>query len=244
MRNWRPQPEPEEYEPRHAIYELVDPDTKKSRYVGQCVDPQGRYQSHLKSSHYPQVERWVFELRKLRKKPELRILEHCRTFLDADEAERRWIKQRLNERHPLFNEAPGGSGGAFAKIATSTPTEWVHAAYCLKYARDALQAAYVVTSRSLPKRHHLPKSIGAHADKVQKILRELECVLEAEMPGWTEPWRVATGSASDHFEKIERIAPGQTLSPLAEVSGPEGKIEIRPARIANPSLAPDGGPSR
>jgi hypothetical protein len=94
-----------------AIYVLVDPRTKRPRYVGKTSDPGGRLRTHLASSHNIRVASWVGELAEVGAMPEMRILEWVDAE-DADSAERRAIGRH---RHLKLFNVVGLSDGLVAR---------------------------------------------------------------------------------------------------------------------------------
>ncbi len=98
-----------------AIYALVDPETKRVRYVGRSARPERRFAAHLsevKTYRRPK-DRWIRDLLDRGLKPALVILEELEGHLSSygmtgdtrhiAHAERRWIRRLLEAGHPLTN---------------------------------------------------------------------------------------------------------------------------------------------
>lgn len=88
--------------PVHSIYGLVDPHTKKIRYVGKSKHPEKRLSGHLlnKSLRGKNLSEW---LECLDKKPELIILASGLTPKEAHLREAFYIDKLLSEGAPLLN---------------------------------------------------------------------------------------------------------------------------------------------
>lgn len=96
------------------VYELRDPRTNAVRYVGQTVDPKGRYSGHCSGTNTgnPELHAWVMDLRASGLKPQMVILERFagREYPSGrwpsalmDEAERKWIAHYLAAGADLLN---------------------------------------------------------------------------------------------------------------------------------------------
>lgn len=75
-----------------VIYALVDPRDGVTRYVGKTTDPYGRMVSHLSDrdpSGTPK-QRWMHDLREMRLRPRLVVLDAVPAGPDPSGAERRW----------------------------------------------------------------------------------------------------------------------------------------------------------
>lgn len=85
------------------IYALCDPESGAVRYVGQTVNPAGRYFHHItpKGPGAPRL-RWIAELKEQHLLPSLRILERVNPD-QADQAEQRWIAHYVAEGAHLVN---------------------------------------------------------------------------------------------------------------------------------------------
>ena len=87
-----------------SIYGLLDPRTNRVHYVGQAVDPQKRYRSHLHNPPNMAAAAWLNELKAAGLKPLLSILEAGLIGASAGDAEVRWIRRGLSEGWPLTNK--------------------------------------------------------------------------------------------------------------------------------------------
>jgi len=92
---------------RSSIYGLTDPETGEIRYVGQSIEPEKRYRSHITVRRADDTyrARWI---RSLSSPPGLIILES--NVADPDGAEKRWIKKLKSEGLRLTNTTTGGQG--------------------------------------------------------------------------------------------------------------------------------------
>lgn len=84
------------------IYALADPRDDVIRYVGRTTDPYGRMYRHLRDGreHGTPKQRWVWELRQLRLKPRMIVLD-CADPSEASAVEMTWIAAHASES--LFN---------------------------------------------------------------------------------------------------------------------------------------------
>lgn len=96
------------------IYELLDPRTGESRYVGLTAEPAERLWSHRSSSGHGSkaLRAWRKELTLTGHEVEMRILAGPVPDASAKRAERHWIERRVVAGHALLNARPGGSLGA------------------------------------------------------------------------------------------------------------------------------------
>lgn len=96
------------------IYELLDPRTGESRYVGLTADPAERLWSHRSSSGHGSkaLRAWREGLTLAGHEVEMRILAGPIPDASAKRAERHWIERRVVAGHALLNTRPGGSLGA------------------------------------------------------------------------------------------------------------------------------------
>ena len=99
------------------IYALIDPISKKIRYIGKSFDPIKRLSQHIKESIDTQQNKgrrkwnkryaWIFSLLSKGLKPEMEILEVCNSKEQSNEREKYWISITPN----LVNMTIGGDGG-------------------------------------------------------------------------------------------------------------------------------------
>lgn len=96
------------------IYELLDPRTGESRYVGLTADPAERLWNHRSSTGHGSkaLRAWREELTLAGREVELRILAGPIPDASAKRSERHWIERRVVAGHSLLNTRPGGSLGA------------------------------------------------------------------------------------------------------------------------------------
>lgn len=93
------------------IYALVDPVSRKIRYIGRTNDPQRRLQQHLGNYHRKDsyCQRWIQSVLKQGKKPRLRIIEECDEDVWRDR-EQYWIAFYRAKGYLLTNITDGGDG--------------------------------------------------------------------------------------------------------------------------------------
>lgn len=96
------------------IYELLDPKTGESRYVGLTADPAKRLWNHRSSTGHGSkaLRAWREELTLAGHEVEMRILSGPIPDASAKRSERHWIARRVAAGHALLNARPGGSLGA------------------------------------------------------------------------------------------------------------------------------------
>lgn len=95
------------------VYELIDPFTKKTRYVGCAKDPHGRLRGHVhESANRPwskDKSDWINSLVKKGVKPIVKVVDSA--IGDAWEAaEEKWIAYHRRLGSPLTNRTDGGLG--------------------------------------------------------------------------------------------------------------------------------------
>ena len=98
----------------HVIYALLDPETKKLRYVGYSSDAEQRYLEHYyKSALKPKTHKndWLKSMLKQVVKAEMVILERYSTAEELPQAEVKMIAFCRQLGHPLTNGSDGGDGG-------------------------------------------------------------------------------------------------------------------------------------
>lgn len=84
------------------IYALIDPRDMRPRYIGASVQPVTRYRQHLASTTSDGLRAWRRELRELRARPMLLLLERVKAPFGIA-AEEHWIDAGLREGWPLLN---------------------------------------------------------------------------------------------------------------------------------------------
>lgn len=90
-----------------SIYALIDPRDHLVRYIGQSTDPAIRLKSHLSLAQGSQQKRaWLRDLKGLKLKPTVHILETVKGYLAADEREQYWIGYYLAHGQVLTNFLP------------------------------------------------------------------------------------------------------------------------------------------
>jgi hypothetical protein len=92
------------------IYALVDPITKKRRYVGKTNDIPQRLRAHESEAKYTRTRKsnWIRGLQKLGMRPEIECLDTIPPGGDWIEAEIRWIALGRSEGWGLLNVSDGG----------------------------------------------------------------------------------------------------------------------------------------
>jgi len=90
------------------VYGLVEPRTKLTRYVGQTVNLQGRFKSHLKAKGKTYCATWIRSLQAAGLEPELIILGGPYNDDEANDAEIEWIANFPPGQ--LTNHTEGGFG--------------------------------------------------------------------------------------------------------------------------------------
>lgn len=93
------------------VYALRDPVTHWFYYVGQSLNPRGRFREHLKEKLSPLKLEWVEDLTARGLLPWLMILERV-PLEQLYQREGFWITKLRDQGHPLFNKTHG-SGKRF-----------------------------------------------------------------------------------------------------------------------------------
>ena len=92
---------------RIYFYALIDPFTTKIRYIGQSVNPDNRYRSHIyeaKKFNKNHKERWIIQLLRKNAKPIMKILwEDIMSVEEANSFETDMIQFYKDEGHDLTN---------------------------------------------------------------------------------------------------------------------------------------------
>lgn len=88
-----------------SIYTLIDPRDGTVRYVGQSVAVQWRFMTHCSKSNIGSTGPWIQELKRLKLKPILQIVEVIKSNNASifNEREAYWIDFYLAEEEPLLN---------------------------------------------------------------------------------------------------------------------------------------------
>lgn len=89
------------------IYELIDPRTGQTRYVGKTDRPDRRLDQHLIDNHNQFKQRWIQELAQLSLRPKLTILDEVPSNQWV-EHERQWIQRKKDSGCDLLNIRDGG----------------------------------------------------------------------------------------------------------------------------------------
>lgn len=97
-------------EPLCSIYALLDPITRKVRYIGKTKrDPQQRLKEHIKSISRSPVNLWIQNLLSRDMQPHVYILSRT-VESQAAQKEKHWIAQGRDLGWPLLNASDGGEG--------------------------------------------------------------------------------------------------------------------------------------
>jgi hypothetical protein len=184
-----------------GIYALADPRTDRIMYVGQSIDIEKRFRTHLDTDRYePNVpkRRWLRELAKLDLKPRLVVLEEC-TFAELDSAERRIIATLKASGLAELNKAGGGATNrGVSRLGNSHPDDWFQLGLKVKRARGLILSIIEDSARLGGK---------SHAVAWRKILNgidgakaKLEGILQLTFPLWQDSGRVFYGPEPDEEE--------------------------------------------
>lgn len=92
------------------IYALVDPDSKKIRYIGKSIRPQQRLTNQMNESSNCHRSNWLQSLRANGKKPYQIILQELKDDADWQTCEIAWIRYGRQSGWPLTNNTDGGDG--------------------------------------------------------------------------------------------------------------------------------------
>jgi hypothetical protein len=181
-----------------GIYALVDPRTDRIMYVGQSIDIDKRYRSHLDTDRYePNVpkRRWIKELTKAGMKPQLIVLEEC-GFAELDEAERRILSSLKAEGSAELNLAPGGAGNrSVSKLSNSHPDDWFQLGLKVKRARGLILSIIEDSARLGGKSHAVAwRKVLSGIDGAKA---KLEGILQLTFPLWQDSGRVFYGPGPD-----------------------------------------------
>lgn len=107
---------------QHHIYELIDPRTNSSRYVGVTCNPKARYQHHLLCyDGVVQKKYWIKELASVGLKPIMHIIESTHDRDIALEQEIYWITALLDQGAELLNIQHGVIASSRYSTASRTP---------------------------------------------------------------------------------------------------------------------------
>lgn len=189
-----------------VIYGLVDPRDGLFRYVGQAVDVEVRFKQHLSGTSLDgniAKALWLRELRQTGVRPECRILEECDDFLEADEAERKWIHRLIEEDHPIINVAQGGAGvRGSSKIRHTRKRDWIELGYTLKCAHSATQTALADLSGMLPKSAPEVRLLRKAEQALGSVKCKLEDRLYTQFPGWNDVAKALYGVPEEHLTRV------------------------------------------
>lgn len=89
----------------HFVYELVDPRTDATVYVGITNNPNLRFQAHLSDTETNDKKgKWIEQLREECFEPRMKILEIVETREEAFEREKYWIQKYTQQGVVLTNK--------------------------------------------------------------------------------------------------------------------------------------------
>jgi predicted kinase len=92
------------------IYGLIDPDTRKIRYIGKSVRPKERLQNQMNELSNCHRSHWLQELKRNGKRPYQITLQELEDSEPWQEWEKAWIKHGRESGWPLTNNTDGGDG--------------------------------------------------------------------------------------------------------------------------------------
>lgn len=96
---------------RYKIYVLIDPKTKKIRYVGRTVQTlKNRLKKHLRAKDKSHRVNWIQSLLKEGLNPEIKLLCETISFDECKELEKYYINRLQKEGCDLVNMTEGGDG--------------------------------------------------------------------------------------------------------------------------------------
>lgn len=115
------------------VYALRDPQTQLICYVGSSGNTQQRLAALLAYGPSTGVQEWIENLRNLRLKPIMEILDQCSSE-ERDDRESSWIARLLKDGHPLINKmmCPSMTPEEFRQIreginlSQSDLARWLH----------------------------------------------------------------------------------------------------------------------
>jgi hypothetical protein len=184
-----------------GIYALADPRTGRIMYVGQSIDIDKRYRSHLDIDRYePNIakRRWLRELARLNLKPSLIVLEEC-AFAELDEAERRTISSLKASGLAELNLTPGGSTDrSVSRLGNSHPDDWFQLGLKVKRARGLILSIIEDSAKLGGKSHAVAwRKVLSGIDSAKA---RLEGILQLTFPKWSDSGRVFYGPGPDDEE--------------------------------------------
>lgn len=99
------------------IYILIDPTTRKIRYVGQSIYIWTRLSQHISEAKHKNLQdhknRWIRKLLKENSRPVIKIIDICEDGEESDHLESLYIKfYRISKRCDLTNSQYGGKHGS------------------------------------------------------------------------------------------------------------------------------------
>lgn len=92
------------------IYALIDPDTRKIRYIGKSIRPKERLGNQMNESSNCHRSHWLRNLRNHGKRPHQIILQELDDSEPWQEWEKAWIRHGREVGWPLTNNTDGGDG--------------------------------------------------------------------------------------------------------------------------------------
>ncbi len=96
---------------RYFIYELIDPITDETRYIGKTIDLKGRYSGHLNDFSFTHKTNWVKSLKNKGLKPVLNVIDEVNEN-EANYWEIFYIGLYKSWNCRLTNGTKGGDGGS------------------------------------------------------------------------------------------------------------------------------------
>jgi len=92
------------------IYALIDPDSKKIRYIGKSIRPKQRLDNQMNDVSGCHRSHWLQQLKSQGKRPYQIILQELDDSENWQEWEISWIRHGKNAGWPLTNNTDGGDG--------------------------------------------------------------------------------------------------------------------------------------
>lgn len=102
----------------NVIYALIDPNTNIIRYIGKTENLLKRIKKHYKSSELKiktHKNIWINSLLKKEQRPNVLILEECKSVEELNHAEIKWISYYKSIGLDLVNGTEGGDGGKMSR---------------------------------------------------------------------------------------------------------------------------------
>lgn len=188
------------------IYGLRDPRHGMICYVGQSIDPETRLHQHLSGKsldgNYSKAV-WLYEMRQAGVQPELVILQKCSQWGEADQAEKEWIRQLIEDDHPILNMADGGIGTRSAsKMRAARKRDWIEVGYIVKSARQAVMESYCDLSSMLPHKSKEVQLFDKALRAIENACNMLDDRVCKEYPSWEEFMKVFYGPIEEHVSEL------------------------------------------